>query len=411
MYTLRHSPGHQVHALKGHTNVVSCMSLLPDEKGLLSGSWDGTVRVSRLGSAPWIVLQSRRTAGAYNPQEWDLNTGQTVRTYPTHGPQLSSLALRPFGLPLSPSPSPRAGDDEDGPRENKSVSVGPDFFEKKEGSVLDADAEQNAVEANGQHPSAGSPVPDQANAGENEESGQNGSNGPGGSIGPDGWNGPNGLNGANVDAVDAGEADVDMDKASSHDSLFDEDEDADADGVAESDSVAPSNDVTNTATNTAAATPTSVVPSASVRTQTLALALPGIPRANSAGSTAGPSQAPNRNGTGTGAGTGASALTQQAPRAGAASSIPVLSPATYRQFSDDVLLYSSMDGQVVLIDRRVPSYEGTSGGVGRLLPGERAPPWCMSVSADLKRSEGVPPTRSSHLLVICEAWVTASAAQ
>lgn len=307
--------------------------------------------------------QSRWTTGTHNPQEWDLNTGQTVRTYPTHGPQLSSLALRPFGLPLSPSPSPRAGDEEDGPRENISVSVGPDFFERKEGSVHDAEA-QNAVEANGEHPSAGSPVPDQANVGGDEESGQNESNG------------PNGLTGAIIDAG----ADVDMDKASSHDSLFDEDEDADADGVAESDSVAPSNDVTNTATNTAAATPTSVVPSVSVRPQTLALALPGVPRANSAGSAAGSSAAPNRSGTGT----GASAPAQQAPRAGAASSIPVLSPATYRQFSDDVLLYSSMDGQVVLIDRRVPSYEGTSGGVGRLLPGERAPPWCMSVSASLR---------------------------
>jgi len=45
LYTLRHSPGHLVHSLKGHTNVVSCMSLLPGEKGLLSGSWDGTLRV------------------------------------------------------------------------------------------------------------------------------------------------------------------------------------------------------------------------------------------------------------------------------------------------------------------------------------------------------------------------------
>lgn len=44
--SLRHSPGHLVHTLKGHTNVVSCMTLLPEEKGFISGSWDGTVRVS-----------------------------------------------------------------------------------------------------------------------------------------------------------------------------------------------------------------------------------------------------------------------------------------------------------------------------------------------------------------------------
>lgn len=35
-----------MHTLKGHTNVVSCMTLLPEEKGFVSGSWDGTVRVS-----------------------------------------------------------------------------------------------------------------------------------------------------------------------------------------------------------------------------------------------------------------------------------------------------------------------------------------------------------------------------
>jgi transcriptional activator SPT8 len=45
LYTLRHSPGHHIHTLKGHTNVVSCLSLLPSEKGFISGSWDGSVRV------------------------------------------------------------------------------------------------------------------------------------------------------------------------------------------------------------------------------------------------------------------------------------------------------------------------------------------------------------------------------
>ena len=46
LHTVRHSPGHLVHSLKGHTNVVSAMTLLPNEKGFLSGSWDGSVRVS-----------------------------------------------------------------------------------------------------------------------------------------------------------------------------------------------------------------------------------------------------------------------------------------------------------------------------------------------------------------------------
>ena len=78
-----------------------------------------------------------------------------------------------------------------------------------------------------------------------------------------------------------------------------------------------------------------------------------------------------------------SAQMASSSRPGAAETIPVLGSATYRNFSGDVLLTSSMDGQVVLIDRRVPVYAGSVGGVGRLLPGERAPPWCMSVRPDL----------------------------
>jgi len=48
LYTLRHSPGHMIHTLRGHQSVVSCLSVLPGEQGLLSGSWDGTIRVSLL---------------------------------------------------------------------------------------------------------------------------------------------------------------------------------------------------------------------------------------------------------------------------------------------------------------------------------------------------------------------------
>lgn len=70
-------------------------------------------------------------------------------------------------------------------------------------------------------------------------------------------------------------------------------------------------------------------------------------------------------------------------RQGAADIIPALSPVNWKAYSEDVLLTSSMDGQLVLIDRRVPSYEGTGAGVGRLLPGEKTPPWCMSVSSHL----------------------------
>jgi transcriptional activator SPT8 len=57
LYSLRHQPGHLIHSLTGHSSVVSALQLLPDETSLLSGSWDGTVRVST-----WMVQS--RTRGA-----------------------------------------------------------------------------------------------------------------------------------------------------------------------------------------------------------------------------------------------------------------------------------------------------------------------------------------------------------
>ncbi|ORY35329.1 WD40-repeat-containing domain protein [Naematelia encephala] len=295
LYTIRHSPGHRIHTLKGHTNVVSCLSLLPGEKGLLSGSWDGTVR------------------------EWDLNTGQTVRTYPTHGAQISSLSLRPYTTPLSPAASSHNSMEENTTdKVNVSISVGPNFAEK----AVDIDtkeAEKEKEEAL-PHPGADNSQAPEANG------------------------------------------DIEMtDNPSPFDPLFDED--------AEGETVPPSGEVTIVGTpaiNDMAPPPSPPKP------RTLGLALPGA--------------APTPS-TSTSASTPLFNVTQAAASSSvyrqAASNIPLLSPASYKSFSDDILLVSSMDGQVSLIDRRLPSYENTN-GVGRLTPGDKAPPWCMSAcwSAD-----------------------------
>lgn len=55
---------------------------------------------------------------------------------------------------------------------------------------------------------------------------------------------------------------------------------------------------------------------------------------------------------------------------------PVLDPHAYVMYSSDLLLTASIDGQVILWDRRVNS---TGRGVGRLWLNEKTPPWCMSV--------------------------------
>ncbi|KAL5511215.1 SPT8_2 [Sanghuangporus vaninii] len=60
---------------------------------------------------------------------------------------------------------------------------------------------------------------------------------------------------------------------------------------------------------------------------------------------------------------------------------PVLDSATYGAFSPDVLMTASVDGSIVLWDRRVD----TAGkGVGRLESSSKTPPWCVSAcwSAD-----------------------------
>ena len=55
---------------------------------------------------------------------------------------------------------------------------------------------------------------------------------------------------------------------------------------------------------------------------------------------------------------------------------PILDPVSYATFSADVLMTASIDGQVILWDRRVHT---PGRGVGRLWMGEKTPPWCMSV--------------------------------
>jgi transcriptional activator SPT8 len=62
---------------------------------------------------------------------------------------------------------------------------------------------------------------------------------------------------------------------------------------------------------------------------------------------------------------------------------PLLDPPTYATFSSDMLITASIDGQVILWDKRVHG-SGIKGGVGRLWMSDKTPPWCLSVSAFLQ---------------------------
>ncbi|EIN07302.1 WD40 repeat-like protein [Punctularia strigosozonata HHB-11173 SS5] len=71
LFTVRHDPGRLCEVLGGHRGHVSSMSMQHDEKGFFSAGWDGL---------------------AFH---WDLNTGQIVRSFTTHGSQLAVVAVRP----------------------------------------------------------------------------------------------------------------------------------------------------------------------------------------------------------------------------------------------------------------------------------------------------------------------------
>lgn len=149
-------------------------------------------------------------------------------------------------------------------------------------------------------------------------------------------------------------ADARASRASSYDPLFD---DEDADG----ETVPPS----TTQTKSNSPIPQSATSIAGPSRSSLALPLPG---SNQSNGTISNGHAPQPS-------------VQQYRSEGAAATIPLLSATAFKQFSDDVMLASFMDGQVMLVDRRVPD-GGDRGirGVGRLSPGDKAPPWCMSVS-------------------------------
>ena len=293
-------------------------------------------------------------------KEWDLNTGQVVRKYPSHGAQISSLSLRPFSHPPSPTPSPtpaRIGDEnERANRRDVFVSVGPDFYDRRQGS---AEPKDNGDGFMGN----GVTRTQQADA-----------------IASGNVHGDKGINsqGQVNPAESQGDGDVEMeDKASSYDPLFDDDAERE-------DALASSANATNAMGTPAINDMAPPTP----KTRPPSLALPGMSNSQTQTTTNLVIPANSTSLAGVSEPTTAATplfsippTTHAGPsRSGAASNIPLLTKTDFKTISDDVLMTSSMDGQVVLIDRRVPHNPGGN-GVGRLSPGDKAPPWCMSVSS------------------------------
>jgi len=71
LQSVRHDEGKRICSLQKHTSAVSVLTLVPDEKSVLSGSWDKNVF------------------------DWDLNTGFTRRSFEKSSSQISAIELRP----------------------------------------------------------------------------------------------------------------------------------------------------------------------------------------------------------------------------------------------------------------------------------------------------------------------------
>ena len=57
---------------------------------------------------------------------------------------------------------------------------------------------------------------------------------------------------------------------------------------------------------------------------------------------------------------------------------PLLDSVVYSTYSPDLLMTASIDGQIIIWDRRIDTL---GSGVGRLWMSEKTPPWCLSVNA------------------------------
>jgi transcriptional activator SPT8 len=71
LQSVRHSEGTRITTLRKHTSAVSVLYLAPDEKSVLSGSWDKTLL------------------------DWDLNTGSVKRSFMGSGGQICAIQPRP----------------------------------------------------------------------------------------------------------------------------------------------------------------------------------------------------------------------------------------------------------------------------------------------------------------------------
>ncbi|KAI2619847.1 WD40 repeat-like protein [Hypomontagnella submonticulosa] len=127
LQSVRHDEGKRITCLKKHTNAVSVLTLSPDEKSVISGSWDKNIF------------------------DWDLNTGQVTRQFDGSGGQISAIEIRPMGG----APIPPEAAEEDLPSDtffSNNAHPGVDEilkFDPDAGFGTDLNGGMNGIELNG----------------------------------------------------------------------------------------------------------------------------------------------------------------------------------------------------------------------------------------------------------------------
>lgn len=219
-------------------------------------------------------------------KQWDLNTGQRVRSF-THGAQLTAVGMRPLSGPLVPESTDQV-----------SITIGPEPNTSTTNAVHGVSDRTEAM-------------PEPANTGADEK--------------------PAASNAERPAEVTQPEAETKSE--ASYDPLFDDEPDADIGQSGIQPKVEPNN--------------TPVLPNSTQHDHVPAVSQKRPPI--QAGLVPPPKKP----------------------------TIPLLDPVSYGEYSTDILLAASIDGQVVLWDRRAR----THGGVGRLEMSDKCPPWCLSVRA------------------------------
>ncbi|BFZ61678.1 Transcription factor spt8 [Saitoella coloradoensis] len=133
LQTVRHEEGRTIHLLQRHTAPVSVLRLAQDETSVLSGGWDKNI------------------------YDWDLNTGNLLRTFEGCTGQVSTIAFRPEGgvpIPVGNSPPTKtpltrtdSGKKSDGPGSPDSLFDDVDDDDDAEGEAEDVDALEKELEA------------------------------------------------------------------------------------------------------------------------------------------------------------------------------------------------------------------------------------------------------------------------